>query len=835
MLSAQKLLPMEKGVSQRLAIQRKALLSHIRYTLYFSITATPADPIEASEQIDFDLKNNRIPLQLDFKEEPTKLHDLNVNGKNIIIHFKNEHLLIDPQYLQAGKNTVSIHFEAGQTSLNRHTDYLYTLLVPDRARTLFPCFDQPDLKAKFLFSLSLPSEWKAFANGPLKDSSLSGNVKTVHFQESDLFSTYLFSFVVGRFEGTEQIRGTRKFHFYYRETDSNRIRRSVDTIFGWHQRAIDFLQRYTGINFPFQKLDFAAIPDFQYGGMEHVGAIDYRASTLFLDAGATREQEIARANLIAHETSHMWFGDLVTMQWFNDVWMKEVFANFMADKITKGSNNDNLKFLLTHYPRAYAVDRTAGANPIRQPLGNLQDAGSLYGAIIYDKAPVMMRQLELLMGENAFRDGLRDYLSQHRFANASWPDLINVLDAHTPANLQLWNKVWVNTPGRPAIAYVLEENKGRIKKFSLKQKGQQSANYLLPQFFRISLVYPESVEEYDVNFQSAEKNLAVVQGKKLPEFFLFNSSGQGYGLFPVDPRMKPASVILLKDPVMRASAYINLYENMLEGKAFNPLQLITGLSDILSRETEELNLGLITGQITDIFWHFISVKERNGLVSRIEDSLWTTMQKASTAGKKKLLYRAYQNLALTRSALDRLHLVWKYQEPPAGLHLSEEEFTSLALILAVKNYPDTIMLREELSRIKNEDRRQRLVFLMPAVSADEAVRDSFFASLRDVAIRKKEACVGDALVFLHHPLRTANSIKYLQESLDMLQEVQLTGDIFFPGVWLNASLGSYQSKEAADIVRLFLKEHPNYNPKLRAKILQAADPLFRAEKLVGGE
>ena len=172
--------------------------------------------------------------------------------------------------------------------------------------------------------------------------------------------------------------------------------------------------------------------------MEHVGAIDYKASTLFLDEGATQDQTLARASLVAHETAHMWFGDLVTMQWFDDVWMKEVFANFMADKITQVSGQKTQittsSSSLDHYPAAYGIDRTAGANPIRQPLANLQNAGSLYGNIIYHKAPIMMRQLERLMGLDAFQQGLQEYLKTYAHGNATWPDLIKILDARTPAD-----------------------------------------------------------------------------------------------------------------------------------------------------------------------------------------------------------------------------------------------------------------------------------------------------------------------------------------------------------------------------------------------------------------
>ena len=188
--------------------------------------------------------------------------------------------------------------------------------------------------------------------------------------------------------------------------------------------------------------------------MEHAGKILYNASGLMLDESATQNQLLGRASVIAHETAHMWFGDLVTMRWFNDVWMKEVFANFMAAKIVNPSFptvNHDLRFLLSNYPSAYEVDRTPGANPIRQQLDNLNEAGSMYGAIIYQKAPIVMRHLEALLGADNFRDGLREYLKAHAFANATWSDLIAVLDARTPIDLQQWSQVWVDQPGRPTI------------------------------------------------------------------------------------------------------------------------------------------------------------------------------------------------------------------------------------------------------------------------------------------------------------------------------------------------------------------------------------------------
>src|SRR6185369_16260627 len=195
-------------------------------------------------------------------------------------------------------------------------------------------------------------------------------------------------------------------------------------------------------------------------------AILYNASGMMLDESATQNQLLNRASTIAHETAHMWFGDLVTMRWFDDVWLKEVFANFMAAKIVSPSFprvNHQLRFLLAYYPQAYDVDRTPGTNPIRQPLANLSDAGTLYGAIIYQKAPIVMRQLETMLGADAFQDGLREYLKRYAFSNATWTDLIDLLDRRTPEDLAAWSHAWVDEPGRPTITSDLQISGGKIQ------------------------------------------------------------------------------------------------------------------------------------------------------------------------------------------------------------------------------------------------------------------------------------------------------------------------------------------------------------------------------------
>ena len=274
-----------------------------------------------------------------------------LKGAPVSIDSRHGHLVMPPDALRRGANEIAIDFIAGDLPLNRNDDYLYSLFVPARASQAFPCFDQPDLKGSITLTLDIPSGWEAVANGFEKARTAANGRTTIQFATTQVLPTYLFGFAAGKFAIEEGERNGRKFRMYHRETDHAKVSRNEDAIFDLHEKAIEWMEEYTARKYPFEKLDFVLVPAFQFTGMEHAGAILYNASSLLLEETATQDQELARASVIAHETSHMWFGDLVTMKWFDDVWMKEVFANFMAAKIVNPSfpNVDHdLRFLLSH-------------------------------------------------------------------------------------------------------------------------------------------------------------------------------------------------------------------------------------------------------------------------------------------------------------------------------------------------------------------------------------------------------------------------------------------------------------------------------------------------------
>ncbi|MGE0812493.1 MAG: M1 family metallopeptidase [Vicinamibacterales bacterium] len=837
------------GIPLALATERAAAVRDLKYELSLTVPKAQAAPLTGTMTARFRVVDGSRRIAFDFAPGQPNVKAVRVNGEPVTPAFVTDHFVVP---VRTGRNAdmeVAIDFVAGDASLNRNPDFLYALFVPARAHLALPVFDQPDLKARWTLDLTYPAGWQAVSNGAgpaMPGGSVPGvdaagrpreGTATLHqrFAETEPLPTYLFSFVVGDFKVVEGTRNGRTFHFYHRETDEKKVARNTEALFDLHDRAIRFMEDYTGIPYAFGKFDFVAIPAFQFGGMEHAGKILYNASSLLLDESATQNQYLGRASVISHETAHMWFGDLVTMRWFNDVWMKEVFANFMAAKIVNPSFpdvNHELRFLYAHYPAAYEVDRTAGANPIRQPLENLNEAGSLYGAIIYQKAPVMMRHLEALLGETSFRDGLREYLGAHTFGNATWTDLIDVLDRRTPADLAAWSRVWVESPGRPTVTTELTVKDGRIASLAFSQTDTWKRGRIWPQTLKVTVALPESPHTVDVALNGARTVVTDAAGWPAPVYVLPNGAGWAYGGFVLDPASREylaAHIADIPDVLTRGAAWVTLWDTLLD-RAVPASRFVDTALAAVAVEPDEQSRSRILGYLTSAWWRFLPAADRTARAAPAEAALRAGLDRAATASQKSAWFGAVRRIASTPDTLAWLTRVWEKTETVDGLPLAEADYSTLAQELAVRDVPRAAdILAAQLARIENPDRKARFAFVMPALSGDPAVRERWFLSLRDVANRRREPWVLEGLDYLHHPLRAAQSAKYVRPSLEMLWEIQKTGDIFFPKRWMDTTLGGYSSADTADDVRRFLATLPkDYPPRLRNVILSSADELFRA-------
>lgn len=826
-----------RGVSEALAVERAAVIHDLRYALSLGIPADRRQPVTGRLIVRFTLAApHRVVL--DFEQSREHLRSVRIDGADVLFSFENGHLTIAAAATRAGGNEVAIEFIAGGEALNRADDFLYTLFVPARARLTFPLFDQPDLKARYALTLEVPQDWAVVANGRevarVSGSTASPRTARVEFAETPPLPSYLFSFVAGRFSVEVATRNGREFRMFHRETDAARLARNRDVLFDQHAAALAWLEAYTGIPYPWGKFDFVMIPAFQFSGMEHAGAILYSAS-LFLDASATQQQVLDRATTVAHETAHMWFGNLVTMGWFSDVWMKEVFANFMAGKIVNPGFpqvNHDLRFLLANYPPAYQIDRTAGTNPIRQPLANLDEAGQLYGAIIYQKAPIVMRQLELLMGEQPFRDGLRDYLKTYAYGNATWLDLVRILDAKTPLDITAWSHAWVEERGRPVLSTTLQTGARGITSLTLTTSDPLGRNLVWPQRLSVVLGYADRMEALPITVAGRTTTLRQAIGKPAPLYVLPNCAGLGYGLFVLDATSRVyliSHVEDIPDPLTRGSAWVTLWDNMLEGHV-TPAAFIDAAVRAAPRESDEQNRQRILSYLVRGFWRFLPQAEHLRRAPALESMLRAGLASAPTSSQKAAWFNAFRDTVLTPEGVAWLQRVWSRAEAVPGLTFAETDEIVMALELAVREAPGWARtLEEQQARTENPDRQARLAFVAPALSADPAVRAQAFERFRRLENRRREPWVVESLAYLNHPLREADGRRFLRPGLELLREIQQTGDIFFPTRWTEALLWGHQSPEAAGIVREFLASEPRYPERLRWTILSAADELLRAQ------
>ena len=809
----------EEGVSQTLAEHRSETLSDIRYNIEFSIPESREERLNGQEAITFTLKQ-RVPVQLDFREGSASVLTLIINGQESAIDWQKEHILLPKQSLKKGTNTVELTFLAGDRSLNRNDDFLYTLFVPDRARTVFPCFDQPDLKGRFSLTLDIPKDWEAVANGSEIASDSAEDRRRISFRETPPLSTYLFAFAAGCWKKETRNRGGEPVSIYFRETDPQKTAQ-LDDIFQQIFRSLDWLEDYTGIPRPFEKYDCVIVPGFQFGGMEHPGAILFNDKRMFLGESPTTSEKLSRIELIAHETSHLWFGDAVTMRWFNDVWTKEVFANYFGAKISTPlypEVNIPLRDFRNFNIPAYAEDRTAGTNAIRQPLPNLSSAGLVYGNIVYDKAPVVMRMLSDLLGEEPFREGIREYLNTFLYANADWNDLIAILDKRTPVDLAKWSRVWVEEKGMPTIRYSLDGN-GTL---TVTQEDPLGRGLIWPQ----QLSFGDAAGQEVVSVWSDAPAVSVAA----PEGILFpDPSASAYGWFVLDS-LTAASALRglpgIPRPEARLSLLATLYENTLRGTV--PAEAFAEtLGRTIRTERDPLIAGTAASYLKALSLHGPLAGSR-----LLEDLLYAVASDPSLTGEIRLTaFRTLMEVFRSEDVLSTLWTVFRDGKGYKGLLLSARDYMTLAYELAVR-CPDRYDLIRSIqeARIDNPDLLREFRFIYRAAAPDKSDRDALFASLLEPENRQVEPWASSALSYLNHTLRQAEAVEYLYPALADLQEVQRTGDIFFPKNWCSSLLQGHDSPAASAEVSGYLSDHPDLPALLQGKLLQSADHLLRPEE-----
>jgi len=834
---------MQPGISRELAEQRAATLSGVRYDLWLDLTQR--DAAAGIVRMEFTRARGAGDLVADFRGE--RLYEVRVNRDAVRdFEWRNGHLRIPAHHLATGSNTVEARFTtriapagAAIIRFDDHSDgstYLYTLLVPSDANLLFPCFDQPDLKARFRWRLSARLGWTVLANArpESRDSAAAGVSWT--FAETEPIPTYLAAFAAGPWTRWESApAGERPITLYGRA--SRRAEVDADSIVRANRDAARWLEAWFGVPFPFSKLDALLAPAFPFGGMEHVGEIFYNENSFIFREPPTFTQRLGRDATIYHEVSHQWFGDLVTMRWFDDLWLKEGFSTYMAariqDELRPGSEAWKT-FYLRNKPLAYGVDVTSGTTPVWQELANLDLAKSNYGPIVYNKAPSVIKQLAFLVGDSAFRAGLHLFLTRHAYANATWRDLLGAVQESSGVPLEQFGAQYILRAGMPRVDTRLSLGGGAIRSLVLAQRparafpGDPGGSW--PMRVRVRLGYHDRDDVVlPATFTGDSVVVAGAAGLPAPDYVWPNDGDYGYGLFFPDERSAAwiaEHVGEAREGLLRAMLWGALWD-LVRDTRLPPARFAEIALRELPRERDEQIASLILDRGIGALTRYASDADAARLFPAWERLLAARAQDAALGyGMRKESLDALAGTARTAEGRAVLREYLAGTRLFDGAAVKQPTRWSIVQRLLALGEPDAPALLEAEVRRDSTPEAARRAFVARAAAPDAAVKAEYFRRyLDDPALN--EEWVTASLGAFNDAAETRLTLPYLRPSLERLTWIRDNRRIFFLPSWINAFVRGQQSAEALAVVDRLLAESPELPPDIRRKVLQARDELER--------
>jgi aminopeptidase N len=827
------------GVSRSLARERAGRVSHVRYRLSLEL-APDSDRLPGSIRISFRLSDSGAPLALDYRDGSAE--HLTVNGAAVAVQPADGHIVIPARYLVRGDNTIALKFESGIAAAGRavtryrdHDDgseYIYSLFVPMDASQAFPCFDQPDLKARFSLDLTAPDNWTVVSNTRESASAPARpGFRRTDFAQTLPLPTYLFAFAAGPFRAIEG-EGLRLF---VRRSKLGRAREEAPEVLRIVSQGVRHMAEYFDRAFPFPKYDLVLIPGFAYGGMEHAGTTSLREESVLFRSVPTAGDRIRRAALLLHETAHQWFGNLVTMRWFDDLWLKEGFAQYMAyDTLATLYPPDEIwkRFYQSHKPPAYAIDATRGTTPIHQEIPNLKDAKSAYGAIVYSKAPGMLRQLSFVIGEQAFRDGVRLFVHEHEYGNAEWGELIRAYERASGQRLGPWADAWIRQRGMPQVDVVWSCAGGRLDRFVLRQEDVLGGGHLWPIRTELLLSYEDAPPvRLPARLAGAEAAVPELEGKPCPAWVFANDRDYAYGRFLLDERSRQAVVDRvgsIDDPFLRALLWGALWDGVRELQ-MPPSEYIRLAIRWLPSETDEAITQSVLSHTETAFQRYLSDARRGALAADLESLLERRMRDAPGLGLRIDYYRAFRSVAVTPAARAELKSLLAGRSSVPGLEIKPlDRWTMITALLAHADPDGPALLRAEQERDSSDDGR-KYAFVAAAARPDPTAKRQYFKDyLENHAL--PEDWIEQSLGEFNYWSQPGLTLPYLEPALASLPRIKRERKIFFVLAWLNAFIGGQQSEEAARVVRQWLKAHPP-DPDLARKVLEVLDELERTVRI----
>ena len=524
--------------------------------------------------------------------------------------------------------------------------YLYTQFETGDARQMYACFDQPDQKATFTISAITPKHWEVISNYDVDSvMDVGPDSKKVQFKESQVISTYVTAIVAGPYQHVhDEYVGekTIPLGIYARKSFFQYV--DAENIFRVTKEGFAYFEKTFGLAYPFGKYDQLAVAEYNWGAMENVGCVTFHEDVLIFRSKVTESKHLGRASTILHEMAHMWFGDLVTMKWWEDLWLNESFAewaSYMATSEATKYTTAWTEFNALRKNWAYRQDQLSTTHPIATEMKDLEDVKTNFDGISYAKGASVLQQLVEHVGRENFIKGLRIYFTKHAFKNTTLNDLMVELEATSGRDLKPWAATWLQTAGVNTLRPVIEVESGIYKKLAIKQEAPTmpvGSKELRPHRLRValfdisgdSLIKRKSVA---LDIAGASTDVTELQGEKEADLVLINDGDLTYAKLRFDER----SIATLKshlgglhEPLARALIWASLWDSVRDGE-LSASDYIAIALNALGTESDISIVSATNANIDTAIWQYSAPANRAALRAKVSDAL-NKFLKASPAG-----------------------------------------------------------------------------------------------------------------------------------------------------------------------------------------------------------
>ncbi|MBY6210111.1 aminopeptidase N [Microbulbifer agarilyticus] len=737
------------GLFETYAKLRKQQIATVDYTL--SVEIDKSENQFSGQSVLHTTFNHALkqPLTIDFTGGT--VDSVKVDGNPVPFEYNKHFITLAAEHFRGTEHEIAVKYRHDYSSngsgLHRFEDpedgeiYMYTDFQPYDANRLFPHFDQPNLKARYTLNVTAPKDWMIVSSVRENRVESDGTVSHWHFPQSKKFSSYIFSLHAGPFHVWEDDADGIPLRLMARQSLAQYVK--PEDWFTFTKQSFAFFQSYFEVDYPFVKYDQVIVPDFNAGAMENVAAVTFNEA--YVSRGEkTQAQRMRLANVIAHEMAHMWFGDLVTMNWWDDLWLNESFATYMANlSLAENSEFNNVweNFYLGTKQWAYRSDQLPTTHAIQLPVKNTDEAFANFDGITYGKGGSILKQLPYYLGKEAFRIGVSSYLKEFSYKNTTLDDFMGHLGQAADKDLSQWQQQWLYQPGLNTIAASFKCEQGKITSLTLTQSAPEEYPDVREQRTQLGFYNMESGsmvlnKTIPVLYSGEKTEVTDAVGSICPQIVNPNEGDWAFvkvNLDAVSMENMSKHINDIDKPFTRLMLWQSLYDSFYDAKL--PIDQYVGF--VLNNAGDERDISvirLVSRGLGNAYSYLNQIvmndSKRNELQLAIEHFVWNQLQLADAGSDaQKTWFGTFVGVAHTDNALANAKQLLLGEMVLDGLKLDPDMRWELVALQNQHLYGDYEKAIERELAKDNSDRSQLNAIASEAIRPQQEVKTKWLENI----------------------------------------------------------------------------------------------------------